>query len=79
MTPKEKAKELVYNYNFLKEIFIPSIHEQKRCALIAVDEILNSNPHIYIERVSIGGDNIYNEAKTNRSYWKEVKEEIERI
>jgi len=47
--------------------------------LIAVDEILNSNPHIYVERVSIGGDNIYNEAKTNRSYWKEVKNEIEKL
>jgi hypothetical protein len=42
MTPKEKAKELVDKYNFLKEIFIPSIHEQKQCALIAVDEILKS-------------------------------------
>jgi hypothetical protein len=40
MTPKEKALELVEKYNFLKEIFIPSIHEQKQCALIAVDEII---------------------------------------
>jgi hypothetical protein len=40
MTPKEKARELFDKYNFLKEIFIPSINEQKQCALIAVDEIL---------------------------------------
>jgi hypothetical protein len=42
MTPKEKAKELIDKYNFLKEIFTPSIHEQKQCALIAVDEILKN-------------------------------------
>jgi hypothetical protein len=60
MTPKEKAKELVDKYNFLKEIFIPSIHEQKQCALIAVDEILNKDGY-------------------NNDYWKEVKEEINKL
>jgi hypothetical protein len=60
MTPKEKAKELVDKYNFLKEIFMPSIHEQKQCALIAVDEILNKDGY-------------------NNDYWKEVKEEINKL
>jgi hypothetical protein len=83
MTPKEKAKELVdkfrqqtdgiagYNYD----------NVNKQCALIAVDEILNSNPHIYIE---IGGSDCrgdwsYKEAQSNQLYWKEVKQEIEKL
>lgn len=44
MTPKEKAKELVSKYNFEhlgdRYIIHQNIKESKRCALIAVDEIL---------------------------------------
>ena len=68
MTPKEKAKELVYKYNFLKEIFIPSIHEQKLCALIAVDEILNAIDWHEFETPNL---QLY--------YWEKVKNEIEKI
>jgi hypothetical protein len=42
LTPKEKAIEIFNSYSFLKEIFVPSIIEQKRCALIAVDEIIHT-------------------------------------
>ena len=69
MTPKEKAEELVDKYNFLKEIFIPSIHEQKQCALIAVDEIINQLTPI-------------KQAPNNKdafNYWQEVKEEINKL
>ena len=41
MTPKEKAIELynkMYDYSLFEE-------EAKRCALIAVDEILKTNPY----------------------------------
>ena len=41
MTPKEKAQELydkMYDYSLFEE-------EAKRCALIAVDEILKTNPY----------------------------------
>jgi hypothetical protein len=78
MTPKLKAIELVdkMEQNFIhfegRKIAIQH-------ALIAVNEIIKSNPHIYIERISIGGDNIYNEYKNNRSYWQEVKTEIETL
>ncbi len=82
MTPKEKAIEIfnkMYQVdNILYEKKMDK-YESKKCALIAVNEIIESNPHIYIERVSIGGDDIYNEAKTNLSYWKEVKQEIEKL
>lgn len=40
MTPKEKAKELVYNYSFVKIANYTSMFEVKQCALIAVDEII---------------------------------------
>ena len=40
MTPKEKAVELVDQYNFIYIQNYTSIHEVKQCALIAVDEIL---------------------------------------
>jgi hypothetical protein len=46
MTPKEKADELVLRYlrinNNTKEWF--NLHIAKKCALIAVDEIINSSP-----------------------------------
>lgn len=68
MTPKEKALELVDKYNFLKQIFIPSIHEQKQCALIAVDEILNiDNVKPYILHKEI------------IKYYTKVKEEINKL
>jgi hypothetical protein len=41
MNAKDKAIELVDKYSFLKEIFSPSITEQKTCALVAVNEILS--------------------------------------
>ena len=50
MTPKEKAIELynkMYDYSLFEE-------EAKRCALIAVDEILNSNPNYPEVRSIIG-------------------------
>ena len=64
MTPKEKAKELKYKMeNF-------TIYP-KRCALIAVDEILkleNNNGYYF------DGTNV-----TSISFWQEVKQEIENL
>jgi len=44
MTPKEKAKELVSKFNFEHTgqtyILHQTVDESKRCALIAVDELL---------------------------------------
>lgn len=63
MTPKEKAKELygkMYDYSLFEE-------EAKRCALIAIDEVLNSNP------TKINCDS----SELNYGYYQEVKKEIE--
>ena len=44
MTPKEKAQELFYK--ILKHSFsdesVSALHRAKQCALIAVDEIINT-------------------------------------
>ena len=82
MTPKQKSEQLVQKYRALARYSGgtgDTIPAAKECALIAVDEILNSNPHIYIE---IGGsdnrgDWSYKEAQSNQLYWEEVKKEIE--
>jgi hypothetical protein len=66
MTPKEKAQELfdkMYEYAIFDEA-------AKQCALIAVDEILESNPN-------------YPEFKENEGtairFWELVKEEIKKL
>ena len=66
MTPKEKAVELVDKFRLSKAI---TESYAKQCALIAVDEIIKSNP--------------YEVSKTDMDstieYWQEVKQEIEKL
>lgn len=61
---KEKAKYLVDK--FYNEVLIDN-YESKRCALIAVDEILKDREEIDGMRV------------INNPYWMEVKNEIEKL
>jgi len=70
MTPKEKAEELVGKFYFL----VQTKEEQKQCALIAVDEIMEF----------MKMDDEYTETLSNANskwvnYWKEVKQEIKNI
>ena len=65
MIPKEKAKELV-------ESFINAL-TVKDCALIAVDEIINSSPSLPI--LGSGGY-FYEDIELSSNYYKEVKQEI---
>ena len=62
MTPKEKADELVTK--MLKELF--DLDLAKQCALIAVDEIINTASPVY--------DSFW--PMNTKDYWKEVKQEI---
>jgi hypothetical protein len=64
MTPKEKAVDLVDK--FYNEVLIDN-YESKRCALIAVEEILSETEERDGMRV------------INNSYWLEVKNEIEKL
>lgn len=67
MTTKEKARELVRKYWNLGDI---NVLEAKKYALIAVDYIINSNPH----------SNPFNtDVFSTILYWQEVKQEIEKI
>ena len=78
MTPKEKAKELVNNYYNAMNPNAPdcniSYRQAKECALIAVDEIIESGIEIdYYFDKSIGYYLSYLE------YYAEVKQEIEKL
>jgi len=68
MTAREKADELYSKYDDLlnKDFGNPIVFDNqiKQCALIAVDEILQSN-------------NLYNSIKTK--FYLEVKKEIENL
>ena len=76
MTPKEKAQELfdkmhieIYNRDMYNDLF-----RAKQCALIAVDEIINSSPlepaHPY--------DYVIAEQEA-MEFWQKVKQEIEKL
>ena len=76
MIPKEKAKELVYNFEMVERSkeWEDSINlfEAKQCALFSVNEIiaaLGSNRIIY-------GSEYRNE---ETDYWETVKEEINKL
>ena len=83
MTPKEKSKELVDKFKNYCDVDDPNgildwqdclKQNAKNCALIAVDEIINSNP--CFEDLDRGGNLMYN---NNTYYWQEVKEEINKL
>jgi hypothetical protein len=76
MKPKDKAKKLT-----LKFMKIDSDSEQfdefkmkffyaQRCALIAVDEIISSNPH---------SNPLNTNVESTMEYWQEVKQEIQEL
>ena len=81
MTPKEKAKELVDKYIDLSDecdcleysciCFTMYEYKAKKCALIAVDEIIKSNPTKVTENAVW--------FKLNIEYWQEVKQEIKKL
>jgi hypothetical protein len=65
MTPKEKASNLVDKMHIESDIiYVMSKAQAKKCALIAVDEILNQFTW---------------KPSTGMSYWQEVKQEIEKL
>ena len=76
MTPKEKAERLVYKYLCLQEQNYNWFNKRLaiRCALIAVDEIIKSNP---IQPLSFMLESEALDAA--HQYWQEVKQEIEKL
>ena len=76
MTPKEKAQELYYK--ILKHSFsdesVSALHRAKQCALIAVDEIINTL-NSDIRDLDVRGNILLDLI----DYWREVKQEIEKL
>jgi hypothetical protein len=72
MTPKEKAEELVDKYYVLIHPKVNSYYQAKQCALIAVDEILNNFG-------LISESYIFYTSSSTRSFYEEVKQEIEKL
>jgi hypothetical protein len=70
MTAKEKAKELVDKYSFVEIQHYTSMFEVKECALIAVQEIINANPH---------SNPFTTEIYSTMLFWQEVKQEIQQL
>jgi hypothetical protein len=78
-SPQEKAKELVSAYaridGYIDSIDLSKCEFEKKCALIAVDEILELtkrptyNPFDWNEVTGVRYD----------KYWLEVKQEIEKL
>jgi hypothetical protein len=73
MTSKEKAEELIEKYlnmndGLIKEFIPIPIEGARQCALIAVDEILLIKKEIW--------DDFHSEYF---DWWKEVKQEIEKL
>ena len=70
MTPKEKAVHLINKYNLvvLDTALGGSNRRVKQCAIIAVDEIVNS---VVVTNLSV--------AENQFLYWEQVKKEINNI
>jgi len=76
MTPKEKAKELLERMTVHHWTDVCDSEGAKQCALIAVDEIINSSPSLPI----LGDSGSYVEdIELSKIYWEEVKQEIEKL
>ena len=77
MTPKEKAFELAHKFRLIdfrtseSTTMMISMADAKKCAIIAVDEMLSffSNKAFELTYPEI--------SKFEITYWKEVKQEIE--
>ena len=68
MSAKEKAKELI------RKFYSIGANECEKCAIIAVDEILNLDLH------SVGDYKCFDDpSEWYISYWQEVKQEIEKL
>lgn len=79
MTPKEKAKDIVYR---LELILSPDIDNYKcteavGCALICVDELIQHTQPACEFGVAFNGEWIREMDRTE--YWEQVKQEIEKL
>jgi hypothetical protein len=77
MNPKEKAKEIYCKYTDalnIRDLQTTANPFAKQCALIAVDEILKINK---LADENLNYKEYFNDCTDFKSYWQEVKQEIE--
>jgi hypothetical protein len=84
MTPKDKAFELVTKYSRILPMNQTTLLDHKNCALVAVDEILESGPRYpnNVDWDDVGGAHqYYYEAQREEAdkYWTKVKKEINKL
>ena len=83
MTPKEKAEKLVDRFEHETYSLVQG-QLSKQCALIAVEEILQSEPRTpsNVDWDDVGGTHqYYYEAQREEAekFWQQVKQEIEKL
>lgn len=69
MTPREKAQELLIQMQFQSQPLM--FNQAKKCALIAVDEIIKSGLLL--------DSSVYVMVSTSIDFWQQVKQEIEQL
>jgi hypothetical protein len=74
MTPKDKAKEMYIKFDFVYVQNYTSKFEVKQCALIAVDETIRTLNED-IRDLDVRGNILLDLIE----YWKEVKQEIDKL
>jgi hypothetical protein len=78
MTPKEKADDLINKYLTSRDDNqwddVRDVHAAIRCALIAVDEVIE-----FMEADDFDSDTCYWANHSQMKYWTEVKQEIEKL
>jgi hypothetical protein len=73
MKPKDKAIELVHKYVNLTDGWVYGIaswEHKKKCALVAVDEIIEAIDFDWMEVQNLDSEH---------RYWQQVKQEIEKL
>jgi len=81
MTPKEKAEELYCKYDSLFKAPFKKHQQIKECALIAVDEIIQSRQDDghFDDTLSSTGSEYYTPHPMYLTYWLQVKNEINKL
>ena len=75
MTPKETAEQLVNNM-YYTDIEVMSKHCAKQCALLTVYQIIKIDK---LANENLDYKEYSNDCADFRSYWQEVKQEIEKL
>lgn len=77
MTPKEKASELIVNYQLQCKSL--DYQQAKQCALIASDEIIDTMLNELLRSINIHPSASKDVIERKLEFWTEVLQEIEKL